>query len=132
MRGSVCRSAAIEGSVDYILPPHQIAQELLRIARHPYAAETAPTAPSGDGETGEPVETFVIITTRANKLLSEVHEDMPVIIAPADYQRWLTGPAPMAKRLLIPYTGGMTIARVSDRVNDIKQDDVGLIAPVAG
>ena len=83
-------------------------------------------------ETGEPVETFAIITTRANKLLSEVHEQMPVIIAPADYQRWLTGPVPMAKRLLVPYTGGMTIARVSDRVNDIKQDDVGLIAPVAG
>lgn len=83
-------------------------------------------------ELGEPVETFAIITTRANKLLSEVHEHMPVIIAPADYQRWLTGSVQMAKRLLVPYTGGMTIARVSDRVNDIKQDDVGLLAPLTG
>jgi putative SOS response-associated peptidase YedK len=83
-------------------------------------------------ELGEPVETFTIITTRANKLLSEVHDRMPVIIAPADHQRWLTGPVQTAKRLLVPYTGGMTIARVSDRVNDLKQDDVGLIAPMAG
>jgi putative SOS response-associated peptidase YedK len=81
-------------------------------------------------ETGEPVETFAIITTRANKLVSEVSERMPVIIAPADYQRWLTGPDATAKRLLVPYTGTMTIAPVSDRVNNIKEDDVGLIAPI--
>lgn len=83
-------------------------------------------------ELGEAVETFAIITTRANKLLSDVHDRMPVIIAPADYQLWLTGSAATAKRLLAPYTGGMTIAPVSDRVNDLKQDDVGLIAPVVG
>src|ERR1700737_1499855 len=53
-------------------------------------------------ETGEPVETFAIVTTRANKLVSEVHERMPVIIAPADYQRWLTGPDARAKGLLPP------------------------------
>ncbi|MBV9377307.1 MAG: SOS response-associated peptidase [Alphaproteobacteria bacterium] len=81
-------------------------------------------------ETGEPVETFTIITTRANKLVSEVHDRMPVIIAPADYQRWLTAPDATAKRLLVPYTGAMTITPVGDRVNNIKEDDVGLIAPV--
>jgi putative SOS response-associated peptidase YedK len=79
-------------------------------------------------ETGEPVETFTIITTRANKLVSEVHERMPVIIGTADFQRWLTAPDERAKKLLAPYTGGMTIAPVSDRVNNIKEDDVGLIA----
>jgi len=83
-------------------------------------------------EGGEPVETFAIITSRANKLLSEVHDRMPVIIAPADHQRWLTGPLQTARRLLVSYTGGMTIARVSDRINDLKQDDVGLIAPMVG
>ena len=81
-------------------------------------------------ETGEAVETFTIITTRANKLVSEVHDRMPVIVAPADYQRWLTASEATAKRLLVPYTGAMTIAPVSDRVNNIKEDDVGLIAPV--
>ena len=80
-------------------------------------------------ETGEPVLTFTIITTLANKLVSEVHERMPAIIAPADYQRWLTGSPQTTKRLLVPYTGAMAIAAVSDRINDIKQDDAGLIAP---
>jgi putative SOS response-associated peptidase YedK len=83
-------------------------------------------------EVGEPVETFTIITTRANRLLSEVHERMPVMIIPSDYQRWLTGAEPTAKKLLVPYTGAMTITPVSDRVNDIKQDDAGLIAPKSG
>ena len=82
-------------------------------------------------ESGEPVETFTIITTQSNKLLSEVHDRMPAIIAPADYQRWLTGAALAAKKLLVPYTGAMTIARVSDRVNDLKHDDAGLIAPLS-
>jgi|SRR5215469_4182160 len=81
-------------------------------------------------EIGEPVETFAIITTRANRLVSEVHDRMPVIIAPADYQRWLTGPEATAKRLLVPHTGAMTITPVSDRVNNLKEDDVGLIAPI--
>src|SRR5215469_9461811 len=81
-------------------------------------------------EVGDPVETFTIITTRANRLVSEVHERMPVIIAPADYQRWLSAPDATAKRLLVPYTGAMTIAPVSDRINSSKDDDVGLIAPV--
>jgi putative SOS response-associated peptidase YedK len=44
-------------------------------------------------------------------LLSEVHDRMPVIIAPAYYQLRLTGSAPTAKRLLVPYTGGLAIAR---------------------
>lgn len=81
-------------------------------------------------ETGEAVETFTIITTRANKLMSEVHQRMPVIIAPADHQRWLTASEATAKKLLVPYIGGMSIVPVSDRVNNIKEDDVGLIAPL--
>jgi putative SOS response-associated peptidase YedK len=80
-------------------------------------------------ETGEPVETFAIITTQANKLVSEVAERMPVIIAPADYRRWLTAPPDTARKLLLPYTGGMTIARVSDRVNSVKNDDKDLLRP---
>jgi putative SOS response-associated peptidase YedK len=81
-------------------------------------------------EIGEPVETFAIITTHANRLVSEVHDRMPVILAPADYQRWLTSPVTMAKKLLTPYTSGMTIARVSERVNSVKNDDVELLAPL--
>ena len=81
-------------------------------------------------EMGEPVETFTIITTQANKLVSEVHDRMPVIIAPADFHRWLTAPVNTAKKLLVPYTSGMTIAPVSDRVGSVKNDDAELLRPV--
>src|ERR1700739_2358778 len=80
-------------------------------------------------EGGDPVETFTIVTTRASKLVSEVHDRMPVIIAPADYQRWLTAPAAAAKRLLLPFAPGLTIAAVGDRVNNIRNDDVSLLQP---
>jgi putative SOS response-associated peptidase YedK len=81
-------------------------------------------------EVAEPVKTFTIITTQSNKLLREVHDRMPVIIAPADYQRWLTAPANTAKKLLVPYTSGMTVAPVSDRVNSVKNDDAELLRPI--
>jgi putative SOS response-associated peptidase YedK len=80
-------------------------------------------------EEGDPVETFTIVTTRASKLVSEVHDRMPVIIAPADYQRWLTAPAAAAKRLLVPFAAGLTIAAVGDRVNNLKNDDVSVLQP---
>jgi putative SOS response-associated peptidase YedK len=81
-------------------------------------------------ETGEPVETFSIITTQASKLVREVHDRMPVIIAPADYQRWLISPVDTARKLLQPYTSGLTIAPVSDRVTSVKNDDADLLRPI--
>ncbi len=81
-------------------------------------------------EVGETVETFSIITTQASRLVSEIHDRMPVIIAPADHQRWLTASPETAKRLLVPYTGGMTIARIGDRVTNVKNDDAELLRPV--
>jgi len=80
-------------------------------------------------ENGDPVETFTILTKRASKLVGEVHDRMPVIIGPADYQRWLTAPAAVAKRLLLPFAAGLTIAAVGDRVNNLKNDDVSLLQP---
>jgi putative SOS response-associated peptidase YedK len=78
-------------------------------------------------EGGEPVMTFTIVTTRASKLVSEVHDRMPVIVAPTDHQRWLTTLAATAKRLLVPFAAGLTIGAVSERVNNIKNDDVSLL-----
>ncbi len=41
---SMPRSAILEGVIDYVLRPSEIAHELERIARHPYASEGAPPA----------------------------------------------------------------------------------------
>ena len=81
-------------------------------------------------ESTEPVETFTIITTAASKLVSEVHDRMPVIIAPADYQLWLTASPATAKKLLLPYASGLTITPIGERVNNIQNDDVELLLPI--
>jgi putative SOS response-associated peptidase YedK len=82
-------------------------------------------------ENGEAIETFTIITTAASRLISEVHDRMPVIIAPSDYQLWLTASPRTAKKLLLPYASGLTIAPISERVNNIQNDDVELLIPLS-
>lgn len=39
-----------------------------------------------ESENGELLEAFTIITTEASKFVSEVHDRMPVILAPAECQ----------------------------------------------
>ena len=39
---------------------------------------------------GEPLESFTIITTEANGKLAPLHARMPVILDPADFERWLS------------------------------------------
>lgn len=56
---------------------------------------------------------------------------MPVIIAPADYQLWLTASPATAKKLLLPYASGLTITPISERVNNIQNDDVELLLPLS-
>src|ERR671915_743784 len=45
-----------------------------------------------DRESGEWVRTFTIVTTDANELVAQLHDRMPVVIAPEDRERWLKGP----------------------------------------
>ena len=40
-------------------------------------------------ESGEWLQTFAIVTTNANELTAKVHDRMPVILHPRDYDRWL-------------------------------------------
>lgn len=42
-----------------------------------------------DPATNERIETFAIVTTTANELTSQVHDRMPVILHPRDYDSWL-------------------------------------------
>jgi tetratricopeptide (TPR) repeat protein len=43
-----------------------------------------------DPSTGEWIRTFAIITTDANELVADIHDRMPRIITPSDYERWLS------------------------------------------
>jgi putative SOS response-associated peptidase YedK len=46
-----------------------------------------------DIETGEPLKSCIIIITNANELASKVHNRMPVLLSPDEFEPWLSGQA---------------------------------------
>jgi putative SOS response-associated peptidase YedK len=76
---------------------------------------------------GEPIESCTILTTEPNELAREIHDRMPVILSPEDYELWLDpGFARMdaLQEMLKPYPADeMRCYRVSERVNQVKNDD---------
>jgi putative SOS response-associated peptidase YedK len=89
----------------------------------------------GDGDpdrTAEPVETFAVVTTDPNDLVSELHHRMAVILSPEEEETWLTGGPDEASSLLDPHPADeMTAYPVSTRVNDPRNDDPSLVDPVS-
>lgn len=81
----------------------------------------------------EPLETFTIITTTANSLMAAIHDRMPVIIDPADYDAWLESPdTTIPTALLQPYPANrMSAYPVSSRVNSPRYDDAAVIERIA-
>ncbi len=80
------------------------------------------------------VVSCAIVVTDANELMAEIHQRMPVIIARADYARWLdsswSDPAEIAN-LLVPYPADeMRAYPVSMRVNNAKNEGADLARPV--
>lgn len=77
-------------------------------------------------KTGEVVESATIIVTDANDLVRPIHDRMPVIIDPADYDFWLDPgiQEPEAlKPLLVPHAvGKMDAFPVSSKVNRATYD----------
>lgn len=55
---------------------------------------------------GEEFPTYTIITTSPNELLSEIHNRMPVILDPPNYETWLNrsvNDVDFLRTLLVPY-----------------------------
>ncbi len=83
---------------------------------------------------GSKLETFTILTTEANEGIRPLHHRMPVILAPADYEVWLS-PEPAAAVELMPLMSshpakGMRFYPVSQQVNRPINDNPTLIEPV--
>ena len=79
-----------------------------------------------------PLETFTILTTDPNELMEPVHNRMPVILEPKDYDRWLdTGdPARPPFDLLRPYPAErMQAWPVSERVGNVRNNSLELLKP---
>jgi putative SOS response-associated peptidase YedK len=68
-------------------------------AKQPYAIAMKDGNPFGigglwenwkDPTSGEWIRSFAVITTDANELVAEIHDRMPLILAPSHYNRWLS------------------------------------------
>jgi putative SOS response-associated peptidase YedK len=86
-----------------------------------------PTSEMPAADEASPIESCTIVTTEANKTLSELHDRMPVVLAPCDYAMWLDpkveDPAALA-HLLSPCGEEELIAEpVSTHVNRVANDD---------
>jgi hypothetical protein len=76
---------------------------------------------------GNAIESCTILTTKPNQLLSGIHDRMPVILEPANYDLWLDPAFKNAEDLtamLEPFPAQrMRRHAVSTHVNDPKNDD---------
>lgn len=82
---------------------------------------------------GSALESFTILTTRANALLAQLHDRMPVIIDRPDYAAWLDPGADPARlaALLAPFDAARLAShRVDARMNHARVDDAACVAPL--
>ncbi|MBW4555407.1 MAG: SOS response-associated peptidase [Trichormus sp. ATA11-4-KO1] len=82
----------------------------------------------------EEITSCTILTTAANELLQSIHDRMPVILAPQDYDLWLNPqiqtPEPL-QQLLCPYPDqAMTAYPVSTWVNKPQNNSPECIVPL--
>ena len=75
---------------------------------------------------GASLDSFTIITTTANEMISDLHHRMPVILPPEHYAEWLQPESLTSGRLnqlLVPYPDGdLTAHPVSTLVNSPAND----------
>ena len=83
---------------------------------------------------GSQVKSCTIITTEPNDLMSLIHNRMPAILHPRDYEKWLDPSAQTPetlKPLIKPYPAEeMNAYPVSTLVNKPENDIPGLVVPV--
>jgi putative SOS response-associated peptidase YedK len=80
---------------------------------------------------GEWIRTFAVITTDANELAAEIPDRMPLILAPGDYTRWLSGERE-PRDLLRPYPAEpMRMWPISTRMTKPENHDPSIIEPIA-
>ena len=73
------------------------------------------------------VRTYTILTTTPNEVVAPLHDRMPVILAPHDYDQWLDKDSDPAS-LIRPYPiDEMVTWPVSTRVNKPENDDTAIL-----
>ena len=107
-------------------------------AKQPWAIARADGAPlvfaglweGWRGADGAVIRSFTILTTTACAELRDLHERMPVVLEMADVPVWLGEAEGDVGALLRPSTTEFRTWRVSTRVNNVRNDDAGLLEGV--
>jgi putative SOS response-associated peptidase YedK len=87
--------------------------------------------PPQDRASGETVRSCTMIITGPNRFVAQVHDCMPVLLRPDQFDAWLDGSG--GKEMLVPAAEDMlNKVPVSQRVNSSRapNDDPTLIEPV--
>jgi putative SOS response-associated peptidase YedK len=84
---------------------------------------------------GERIETCTLLTTSASEQLRALHDRMPVIVDPADYDLWLD-PEIQEPDLVSPVIdrnlgSALVFYPISHRVNDVRHDDARCLDAVS-
>ena len=83
---------------------------------------------------GSVIESCTILTTDANELVSSIHNRMPVILEPADFDEWLSPKiqgGDKLRHLLRPFPAqGMKAFPVSTVVNNPRNEDPSCVVPL--
>ncbi len=105
--------------------------------RQPYYFQLAGRGEASRSRTTPPLFAFaglwrddrcVIITRAADANMQGIHHRMPVILEPADWQRWIASPSAVPCSLFdIRYS--LTAHPVSRRVNKVANDDPACLGP---
>lgn len=81
-----------------------------------------------DFAAGDELESCTIITTKPNDAVKQLHNRMPLILAPDRWDAWLDCSA--GEEVLQPYDGKTRFFRVSRDVNNVRNDTPALIKAV--
>jgi putative SOS response-associated peptidase YedK len=100
----------------------------------PPSPEGAPT----EAERPERIESCAVLTTRSGGVVREIHDRMPLILGPDEWDAWLGGGIEDARRVLEQSqdaverrASNLVATPVSTWVNDVRHDDPTCIEPLA-
>lgn len=84
----------------------------------------------GDGERPEAIETCTILTCGPNETMASIHNRMPVLLPPSQWDTWLADtddPAALAPLLVPAPEGLLTMHPVTTAVNNVRNDGAHLL-----
>ncbi|MDQ0393241.1 SOS response-associated peptidase [Labrys monachus] len=84
-----------------------------------------------DKATSQVTRSFAIVTCPANSLVGQIHDRMPVIVAPGDHERWLANIEPDPADLMAPYPPGlMEMWPISSKVGNPRYNEADIADPI--